>query len=120
MRRRLGGTTLAILVAAALCAAAGQLLFKVGANGRTAPFEFVNTPILVGFSLYALGAVLWIGVLSRVPLIVVYPFTVLTFVFVYGASIILLYERPTFLGLLGAGIVLGGLYLIVVSQSTAS
>jgi drug/metabolite transporter (DMT)-like permease len=116
MRPRLGGTTLSILVAAALCAAAGQLLFKAGASGRIALLDFINMWILIGFAVYALGAVLWIGALSRVPLIVVYPFTVLTLVFVYGASIIFLHERPTPLGSLGGAIVLLGLYVIVISH----
>jgi drug/metabolite transporter (DMT)-like permease len=116
MRPRLVKITLLMLVVAALSAAAGQLLFKVGANERTTPMDFINTPILVGFGMYAFSAVLWVGALSRMPLIKVYPFTVLTFVLVYGGSIMFLQERPTLLGLLGVGIVLFGLYLIIVSQ----
>ncbi len=110
---RLGGYGL--LLTAALCAAAGQILFKLGATNRTTFLAFVNPQILGGGALYFLGAALWVVALSKLPLSVAYPFTVLTFVLVYLASIFLLGERPTPGGIFGVALVLGGLAAILWS-----
>lgn len=101
-----------VLVLGACCAAAGQLLFKVGANGATGLRSYINGPIFLGLALYGLGTVAWIYALSREQLISVYPFTVLTFALVYGAAVVLFGERPTPSGMAGVVLILGGLYLI--------
>jgi multidrug transporter EmrE-like cation transporter len=105
-----------LLLAAAAFAAAGQVLFKLGATNRTSLTAFINPQIIGGGVLYLLGAVLWVGALSKAPLSVVYPFTVLTFVLVYVASIFLLGERPTPGALFGVALVLGGLAVIIWSR----
>jgi len=69
-----------ILITAALAAAGGQILFKVGAQGRVGWIEFLNAYILLGAVLYMAGAVLWIYALSFEKLVNVYAFTALTFV----------------------------------------
>ena len=104
------------MLAGTVCAATGQVLFKLGADGRSYLVELINPLTGAGFIFYAVGAVLWIRVLSSTPLSVVYPFTVLTFVLVYGASIMILGERPTRLGLVGVFVVLVGLYLVIASR----
>ncbi len=105
-----------LLLAAAICAAAGQVLFKLGATSRTSLLAFLNPQIIGGGGLYFLGAVLWVWALSKLPLSVAYPFTVLTFVFVYLASIVLLGERPSPTAFLGVGLVLAGLAVILWSR----
>jgi multidrug transporter EmrE-like cation transporter len=105
-----------LLLVASACAAAGQVLFKLGAAGRTSLAAFVNPQIVGGGALYFLGAVLWVAALSKVPLSVAYPFTVLTFVLVYGASIVLLGERPSPAAFFGVGLVLTGLAVILWSR----
>ena len=75
-------TSLWMLLAASLAAACGQLLFKVGAQHKTHAVEFLNGPIGLGLLLYLLGTMLWIYVLSKEKLVVVYGFTALTFVLV--------------------------------------
>lgn len=100
------------LVAGAVLGATGQLLFKLGASGRVTLPSFFNAKIAAGFLLYGIGAAFWIWALSRESLAVVYPFTVLTFVLVYLASIFLLGERPSFSGWAGVSLVLFGLFLI--------
>jgi drug/metabolite transporter (DMT)-like permease len=112
--RALGGYGL--LLIAAICAAAGQILFKLGAGGRTSLMAFVNPQIIGGGALYFIGAVLWVAALAKVPLSVAYPFTVLTFVFVYLASIFLLGERPSPYAFFGVGLVLAGLGVILWSR----
>ena len=68
-----------MLLAASLAAAAGQLLLKVGAQHKTHLAEFINAAIAAGLLLYLCGTVLWIYVLSKEKLVVVYAFTALTF-----------------------------------------
>jgi drug/metabolite transporter (DMT)-like permease len=105
-----------MLLASAICAAAGQMLFRVGAAGRTALLEFVNPALLGGLTLYAASTLLWVFALSRLPLRSVYPFTALTFVLVYGGAILLLDEKPSWRGIVGVVIVLVGLYCIVTDR----
>jgi len=102
----------AILLIASLSAAAGQIFLKIGATNRTALVTFINGPIFAGAVLYALGAVLWVAALSKLPLNVAYPFTALTFVLVYLASVFLLGERPPANAIVGVALVLVGLTAI--------
>ena len=101
-----------VLLAGTLFAAAGQVLFKIGASGREAVSSFFNSWLLSGLLAYALGTLLWIYALSKIRLTVVYPFTALTFVLVYVFGILLLHEPTTVKALVGVAFVLGGLFLI--------
>jgi drug/metabolite transporter (DMT)-like permease len=114
--KNLSATTLLMLLTAAFCAASGQVLLKIGASGHSTLRDFLNPAILTGVALYCLSSIVWIMTLSRAPLILVYPFTVLTFVLVYVAAIVLLNERYTISGIVGTVIVLLGLYLMFVGQ----
>ena len=105
-------TMLLLLLAGTLCAAAGQLLFKVGASGREALGSFFNLWLLSGLVAYTLSTLLWIYALSKVRLTVVYPFTALTFVLVYLFGVLILREPTTVKALVGVAFVLGGLFLI--------
>jgi drug/metabolite transporter (DMT)-like permease len=105
--------TIIALFCGTLAAAGGQLLFALGARGRTEFTSFLNVWILMGLALYGLGTTFWIYGLSRAPLIQVYPFTALTFVVIYASSITMLGERPTLSGGCGVVLVLAGLYLVL-------
>jgi small multidrug resistance pump len=111
---RLGGY--ALLLTAAICAAGGQVLFKLGATNRVSLADFFNPQIVAGGVLYFLGAVLWVAALSKLPLSVAYPFTVLTFVLVYLASVFLLGERLAPGAIFGVALVLAGLGAILWSR----
>lgn len=100
------------LLAGTLCAAAGQMLFKLGATGRESLLSFLNVWIFLGLMLYGLGTMLWIFALSRVPLTVVYPFTALTFVLVYIGGVCILGEQTSPRAVSGVLLVMGGLYLV--------
>ncbi len=104
--------TVALLVLAAFSAAGGQLLFKIGAQGREQLVEFFNVSILVGICLYALGTIVWIYVLAGEKLVNVYAFTGLSFVLVYLGGVLLLGEELALGGFVGVLLVLSGLYLI--------
>lgn len=107
-----------ILVSASGLAALGQLLFKVGATGRTHWREMVNLPILSGVLCYGLGTISWIFALSKLPLRVVYPYTALTFVFVYLGAIGYLGERLDLRSLFGVVFVLLGLFLLTANPAS--
>lgn len=101
-----------LLVFAAAVAAAGQVLFRLGAMGRTSLQQFINPHIAAGLACYGIGMVAWIVALSRLELKQAYPYTVLTFVFVYGAAVAFLGERLSFRAVAGVAAVLLGLYLV--------
>jgi drug/metabolite transporter (DMT)-like permease len=106
-------STLILLTLAAFSAAAGQLLFKVGARDNVNWSDFFNVPIFLGLFFYGAGTVLWIYALSFEKLVNVYAFTALTFVLVYLGGVFLLSERISLQAGIGICAVLGGLYLIV-------
>lgn len=105
-------SSILMLLAASLAAASGQLLLKVGAQHRTHAAEFLNTPIAIGLLLYLCGTVLWIYVLSKEKLVMVYAFTALTFVLVYLGAVLTLGETLTLKAGGGVLLVLAGLYLL--------
>ncbi len=97
-----------IIITAIITAVASQLLFKKGMttmsdavsisiSGLTTLFVGIlrNPYILVGMILYGVSFIVWLVVLSRVKLSVVYPLTSLNFVFVIILSYFLLGERLT-------------------------
>jgi drug/metabolite transporter (DMT)-like permease len=101
-----------LLFIAAFAATGGQLLFKLGAEGRGNWVEFLNGYIFAGLVLYALSTLLWIYALSFEKLVNVYAFTALTFVLVLAGGVLFLGERITVPGVVGIALVLGGLYLL--------
>lgn len=104
--------TVMLLTLAAISAAGGQLLFRVGARGRVHWLEFMNLPLFAGLVLYVVGTVVWIYALSKESIVNVYAFTALTFVLVYLGGIFLMGEHLNAAGFAGIGLVLCGLYLI--------
>jgi undecaprenyl phosphate-alpha-L-ara4N flippase subunit ArnE len=104
--------TIIILTLAAVFAAIGQLLFRVGANGRQEIMDFINFPIFLGLIFYAAGTIIWIYALANEKLVNVYAFTALTFVLVYIGGVGLLGERLHYAGMVGVLLVLAGLYFI--------
>ena len=101
-----------MLTLAAFSATAGQLLFKLGAQGRVGLFEFFNVPVFSGLLFYAIGTVIWIYTLSYENLINVYSFTALTFVLVYLSGVFVLGERITMFNFGGIVLILAGLYMV--------
>jgi drug/metabolite transporter (DMT)-like permease len=104
--------SLALLIFSAFLAAIGQILLKIGAQGRQALLEFINMPIAAGLLLYGGGVLIWIYVLSHEKLTNVYAFTALTFVLVYVGAVVFLAEKISLLASIGVFLILLGLYLI--------
>lgn len=102
------------LIISSATAAIGQILFKLGATGVTTTLEYINYKILLGLLCYGVSTIIWIMCLTYLELVVVYVFTVLTFIFVYILAFFILKEQLTIYGMLGVAIILFGLYLVVV------
>lgn len=105
--------SIGLLLIASFSAAAGQLLFKLGAQGHARLIEFANMQILLGLLLYLIGTAIWVYVLSTERLTEVYAFTALTFVLVYVAGVFVVGERLVMSTVIGICLILAGLYLIV-------
>lgn len=101
-----------LLTLSSVLAAAGQVMLKYSASGRTSLAEHVNLWLAGGFLCYGAGAVLWIYCLGRVPLLRAYPFTSLAFILTVLAGVWLLGESagPTYWA--GLGLILAGLLLV--------
>lgn len=104
---------LLLLLIASCSAAAGQIMFKLGAQGQARLVDYANGPILLGLILYLTGTAVWIYVLSTERLTDVYAFTALTFVLVYLAGVFVIGEKLVASTVIGIGLILLGLYLIV-------
>lgn len=105
-------TSTLMLITSAFLACAGQLLFKLGAQGRHHLLEFVNPHLIVGGLCYLAGTAIWIYMLSFEKLTHVYAFTALTFVLVYLGGVLLVGEKLSMAGVAGILLVLAGLYLL--------
>lgn len=110
-------------VSAAVCA---QLMLKHGMQAAATRahhtdgslvFAAATSPwVLGGLAVFAVSAVAWLGVLSRVPLSVAYPFSALGYVAILTASIVILHERASLLTWAGSLLVVSGLLIVVLSR----
>lgn len=79
----------------------------------------LNTPAIVaGLLLYALGALSWIVVLSRLDLSVAYPFVALNFVLITIVSRVVLSEPVPALRWVGITVICIGILLVARSTAT--
>jgi drug/metabolite transporter (DMT)-like permease len=105
--------TIVALLVSCVFAAIGQLLFKWGSAGNRTLLAFANPYVVGGFVFYGVSTVLWLYALTTQKLSVVFPFTALTFILVYGVSYFVLDEKLGGRELFGAILVLCGLFLVV-------
>ena len=107
------------LLAFTLLLAAGQLLFKkVGlelrAESTGGAWRLLFSPMLyAALFLYGVATVLWIWILSRVPLSRAYPYVALGVVIVPLASLLVFGERVRPAFWFGTGLIVAG---IIVTQ----
>ncbi|NCX94301.1 MAG: 4-amino-4-deoxy-L-arabinose transferase, partial [Gammaproteobacteria bacterium] len=79
-------------------------------------FQLLSSPfILFGLLCYAISVVLWIIVLSRLPVSVAYPLTSLGYVLNALGAYYFFGEDLTLTRLLGILIIVGGVYLVARS-----
>jgi drug/metabolite transporter (DMT)-like permease len=104
------------VVLGALLAAAGQICLKSGATGQTSAVGLMNLSVLGGVACLGLGQLLWLVAMTKLPLHVVYPFTLLTLGVVFFASIAWLGERPSPMSIVGWAVIAAGVALVVLSM----
>ncbi len=118
--------SIALVLFSVTAAASGQLMLKYGMQSATARahssggslvLAAATTPwVIGGLAVFAVSAVAWLGVLSRVPLSVAYPFNALGYIVILCASIVILHERANLLTWAGSLLVVAGLVIVVLSK----
>lgn len=114
-----------LVLFAVATAAVGQVMLKHGmqvATSRAAArgslvISAVTSPwVLIGLVVFGVSAVAWLGVLSRVPLNVAYPFNALGYLGILTASVLVLHERANAWTWVGSALVVGGLVMVVLTR----
>ena len=118
------GTWLLALVSISLSALA-QLLMKIGmtavrtgASGGSLDMllaAVLNPYVIGGLGAYGLSAVLWLLVLSRLPLSLAYPLVSLGFIVVVALSALVLHEPVSAVRLIGVALIVGGVVVLGLS-----
>ena len=122
------GNALALILASVTMGVSGQLCLKagmekvgalsasnIGAAIQTG-FQVITTPLVfLGLAFYALGAVFWLLVLSKLDLSLAYPMLALTYIFIPIAAMFFLGEQVPALRWVGIGVIFVG--VIVVAQT---
>lgn len=97
----------ALCVLFGLLLAAGQLLFKLAANGMDGLWSAATSPALMAaLALYAATTALWVFILTRLPLSTAYPFSLL------GAALVPLLAHFVFGEVISTKIVIGMVFVI--------
>jgi drug/metabolite transporter (DMT)-like permease len=103
----------------------GQLLFKWGAvydarlTGSFARRVIVNYPLMGAFGWYALTALLWFYVLTRVPLSTAYAFSLVGSCLVPAVGWLVFKEQASWTMMVGYLLMVLGLFLIVGRPNAA-
>ena len=122
------GSSVVLILLSTLSGVAGQTAIKLGvskpgvsesATGLLALVSliFESPLVLLGLFFYALGALAWIAVLTKLDLSVAYPFLALNFVFVTVASRFILGETVPPLRWLGIMVIIAGILLVARSTT---
>lgn len=124
--RHLTIASIALLLFSVASAATGQLLLKHGMqiasaraakSGASLVVSAATSPwVLFGLAVFAVSAVAWLAVLSRVPLSVAYPFNAMGYLVILTASILLLHERANALTWAGSLLVVSGVIIVALAR----
>lgn len=119
--------TLLIAVASIVVSVAAQFSLKTGMSSeavknilaqpyslRTLFFVLTDKFVLGGFLLYGLGAIIWLGVLSKWEVSKAYPLVGLGFVLTVAIGFIA-GEQVTLLRAIGVGLICAGVFLVGLS-----
>ena len=89
----------------------GQYFIKIGSDKIVNFISLFNWPLIIGFALYGVGAVILIIALKYGELSVLYPFIALSFVWVFLLSIFYLKEAIFFVNWVGLILIIIGVSL---------
>lgn len=120
--------SIGLLLVSVVFAVAGQLTLKsamthigrIGAAQVSSPSQTIarsarEPRLWAGLALFAISAVFWLVVLSRVPLSVAYPFVGVSYVLVVAFSKVFLHEDVPALRWLGVVVVAAGIAIVGLS-----
>ncbi|MEO0141263.1 MAG: EamA family transporter [candidate division WOR-3 bacterium] len=115
-------TDVILLVVDILMVVAGQFLIKhgvgqVGKFGEMGVAKFIlgaliNIHVITGIGLYALSAIVWLALLSRVELSVAYPMLSLGYVLIVLVAWLFLHEPMTIWKAIGVILIAIGVWLV--------
>lgn len=115
---RRGAVEYSLILASVGLAAAGQVLMKLGTArlgggglAATVSSGLAEPLVLAGVASYALSSVVWLVVLSRVPLSVAYPFGALAYVVVLAVALFT-GERISAGRWIGVLLIVAGIWLV--------
>ncbi|MAG38838.1 hypothetical protein CMO90_02010 [Candidatus Woesearchaeota archaeon] len=92
---------------------AGQYFIKLGTGSITNNLlSIINFPLVGGFFLYGVGAIILIIALKYGELSVLYPFIAFSFVWVFLLSTFFLQEKIFFTNWIGLVLIMGGVSFI--------
>ncbi len=102
----------------------GQFLWKIGMTNRSVSFDSLNAIIRVlispyilsGLFLYGLATVLWLFILTKVPLSVAYPIQSIAYVIAVFGAYFFLQEDITVWKILGVILIMAGVSFIGISE----
>lgn len=102
--------TLLLLLATILALSVGQVLFKLAASNLQLgdPRTFLSLRLFAALIVYAVATLMWLVVLSRMPLSVAFPFYGLTFLAIPVLSALCLGEPLRLSSLIGGVLILAG------------
>lgn len=86
----------------------GQLLFKIGSSRLESIYSWFNIFIILGFVVYAVGALILIIALKYERLSLIYPFISLSFVWVAILSFVFLSEFMNYLKVIAMALIICG------------
>jgi multidrug transporter EmrE-like cation transporter len=99
-----------------LLSSSAQVLLKMVMRHQSLSLHLLSQPLLyAGFLAYGLSAVLWLQVLSKMPLVVAYPLVSFNFILVALGGAAVLHEDFTWPMGVGIGLIVAG--LVVVSRA---
>lgn len=120
--------TIIVAIVSILLLVAGQTFLKVGLNQvggvdflggnfQESAVKMFSTPyILLGFLLYGVSAILWLGVLSKLDFSFAFPLVSMTYVFALIIGRVVFHETITWERIVGVLFICVGVLFIMRSQ----
>ncbi|KLU60183.1 putative 4-amino-4-deoxy-L-arabinose-phosphoundecaprenol flippase subunit ArnF [Peptococcaceae bacterium CEB3] len=117
---------LILTIVSVVLSAIGQILVKLGAENLDLSFKgskvfysllliLRNVPIMSGVIIYGLSFLLWIKVLSKVPLSYAYPMVSLGYILIMIFSYFLFHENISLTRLVGILLIIAGVVFVARS-----
>jgi drug/metabolite transporter (DMT)-like permease len=113
-----------IILLNTLLLVSGQFLWKIGMSNRSTSFDslgaiirvLISPYILSGLFLYGLATVLWLFILTKVPLSVAYPLQSFAYIIAVFGAFFFFQEEINLWKILGVILILAGVSFIGIGE----